>query len=287
MFTLEEATIEKMQIAALAKEISYKELALMYLKRIADVDSCEGGLNSVLEINPDALEIARIRDEERAKGISRGPLHGIPIMLKDNINTLDKMRTTAGSIALVDNFAPYDADIVVNLRKAGAVILGKVNMTEFANFMSRGMSNGYSSLGGQVLNPYNREADALGSSTGSAVAVAANLCAVSVGTETSGSIISPSMASGIVGIKPTAGLLSGCGIIPISNTLDTAGPMARTVKDAAILLSALHGDADYTSVLDSTSLKGLRIGIYGEMNEENTEFNKVLEHSLDILAREG
>ncbi|MCL2376641.1 MAG: amidase family protein [Defluviitaleaceae bacterium] len=287
MFKLEEATIANMQAAVARGEISYKELALMYLRRIAEVDSCEGGHNSVLEVNPDALEIARAMDEERARGISRGPLHGIPILLKDNINTSDKMRTTAGSLALADNFAPRNADIVRYLRKAGAVILGKVNMTEFANWMTKGMTNGYSSRGGQVKNPYNHAEDASGSSTGSAVAVAANLCAVSVGTETHGSIVAPAMANGIVGIKPTAGLLRGRGIIPISNTLDTSGPMARTVRDAAILLGVLQGGGDYARNLDSTSLKGLRIGIYGEANDENVEFNAALERALNALAAAG
>jgi len=240
-FNLEGATIADIQTAVATKEISYKELVLLYLERIAAVDSCEGGLNSVLEINPDALAIAAFMDDERAKGVLKGSLHGIPIMLKDNINTGDKMHTSAGSLALADNSMGFgmDADIVRNLRENGAIILGKVNMTEFANWIAEDMPCGYSSRGGQVKHPYNREADPLGSSTGSAVAVAAKLCVASVGTETCGSIIGPSSACGVVGIKPTAGLLSSNGIVPISNTLDTPGPIARTVRDAAILLNGL------------------------------------------------
>ena len=284
MFVLEEATIAGMQAAVAAKEISYRELAMLYLERIGAMDSCEGGLNSVLEINPDVLEDARRMDEKRAKGVLSGPLHGIPITLKDNISTADKMHTSAGSLALADNFAQYDAKIVKNLRKAGAVILGKVNMTEFANWMSR-MPSGYSSRGGQVKNPYNLEEDPSGSSSGSAVAVAANLCAVSVGTETHGSIISPAIVNGIVGIKPTSGLLSGHGIIPISNTLDTPGPMARTVQDAAALLGAMQKHADYK--LDGANLKGLRIGVYGKKNEEHAEFNAALEQALPMLEAAG
>lgn len=185
MFKLEEATITSIQSAVAAKEISYKELTMMYLERIAAIDSCEGGLNSVLEINPDALHMAEFMDNERAKGTMKNPIQGIPVLIKDNINAGDKMMTSAGSLALSGNFTPYrDAGIVQGLLAGGAVILGKTNMTELSNWMSEGMPNGYSSRGGQVKNPYNREADPSGSSTGSAVAVSANLCTVSVGTET-------------------------------------------------------------------------------------------------------
>jgi len=309
MFVLEEATIADIQAAVAAKIISYRELVMMYLERIAEVDSCENGYNSVLEINPDALTIAQIMDDERAKGILKGSLHGIPILLKDNINTWDKMNTSAGSMALAEHFACCaDADIVQSLRNGGAIILGKTNMTEFANWMTQDMPNGYSSRGGQVKNPYNSEADPSGSSTGSAVAVSANLCAVSVGTETHGSIIAPAFSNGIVGIKPTAGLLSSFGIIPISNTLDTAGPMARTVKDAAILLTALKDSAinqfyrygihhmdfnannqgkDYTMGLEGASLRGMRIGIYGEKNSEDSEFNTALEEAVSAIENAG
>ena len=305
MFKLEEATIESIQKAVAAKEISYTELLLMYLERIAEVDSCEGGLNSVLEINPDALVVAQLYDDRKLADMPSAPLTGIPILLKDNINSWDKTHTTAGSLALSGSFAVGDADIVQNLRQNGAIIFGKTNMTEFANFMSDGMTNGYSSEGGYVKSPYNRDADPSGSSTGSAVAVAANLCAASVGTETYGSIIGPACSNGIVGIKPTAGLLSGFGIIPISNTLDTAGPMARTVRDAAILLSCLEGaynnhyyrlgilnngaynSTDYSKGLDRVTLRGLRIGIYAEQEEKDDEFSKAFEEAITALEKAG
>ena len=306
MFKLEEATITSIQTAIAVGEISYRELVLQYLERIAAVDSCKGGLNSVLEINPDALELARLADDDRAKGMPsgpKGPLYGIPIMLKDNICTSDRMHTSAGSLALADNYPMMDAEIARGLRESGAIILGKVNMTEFANWMTKDMPNGYSSRGGRVKNPYNAEADPYGSSTGSAVAVSANLCVASVGTETHGSIISPSFSNGIVGIKPTAGLLSGFGIVPISSTLETPGPMARTVYDAAVMLGALKsaypsghlnayvfangmypGQAkeDYTVHFASSSLKGLRVGVYGKEGED-TEFNEILGAALETL----
>lgn len=310
MFKIEEATITSIQAAVATGEISYKELALQYMERIAEVDSCEGGLNSVLEINPDVLEIARLADEDKTQGVLRGPLHGIPVMLKDNISTGDRMHTSAGNLALADNNGAQDAEIARALRESGAVILGKVNMTELANWMTKDMPNGYSSRGGQVKNPYNREADAGGSSTGSAVAVAANLCAVSVGTETHGSIMSPAYSNGIVGIKPTAGMLSSHGIIPISSTLDTPGPMARTVYDAAVLLGGMKSMypsnhlysfgavttigypgaqsniKDYTSQLTNASLRGLRVGIYGEESED-AEFTTALNASLEEMEKEG
>jgi len=307
MFNILEATISQIQAAVAAKALTYRELTLMYLERIAALDSCDGGLNSVLEINPDALNIAQIMDDDRDKIANRGPMYGIPVLIKDNINTAVNMRTSAGSLALEDNYTS-DADIIMNLKYAGAIILGKVNMTEFANWMSRqGMPNGYSSRGGQVLNPYNKDADVSGSSSGSAVAVAANLCVVSVGTETYGSIIAPSIANGIVGIKPTTGLLSGNGIIPISSTLDTAGPMARTVEDAAYLLDALqsgHGNVgtnryymyaspyvqnqkhDYTQGLVSARLRGLNIGVYGASGDD-AAFNASLAQVLSQFESAG
>ncbi|MCL1863994.1 MAG: amidase family protein [Defluviitaleaceae bacterium] len=259
-----------------SRQHTYRELTLQYMEKIAEHD---GLLNSVAEINPDALTIATMLDNE--KGMSRGALHGVPILLKDNINTHDKMQTTAGSLALNNHYASYDAAIVQNLRNAGAIILGKTNMTEMSNWMASDMPNGYSSRGGQVKNLHNH--DPSGSSTGSAVAVAAGFCVAAVGTETCGSIIDPSAAAGIVGIKPSAGFFPTHGIVPISSTLDTPGPMARTVRDAAILLSGMKGQNDaiymgsvlYTSVwtqtqkdyiagLDNASIRGLRIGIYNE-----------------------
>ena len=225
-------------------QISVRQVVLHFLSRIAKIDKCAGGLNSVLEINPDALFIADMLDKKLSGegACNMPPLFGIPVLLKDNINTGDRMHTSAGSVALADNYAPRDAHIVKLLRAAGAVILGKVNMTEFANYMStENMPSGYSSRGGQVINPYNAEITPSGSSSGSGVSVAAGLCTVSIGTETSGSILSPAVYNGIVGIKPTLGLVGRSGIIPISSSLDTAGPMARTVRDAALLLAAMAG----------------------------------------------
>ncbi|QWU17096.1 amidase [Paenibacillus sophorae] len=275
-FEIVETTIAKIQAALDSGEITSRQLLLMYLERIADHDKNGLTVGSVIEINPDALFIADAMDAERAILSARGPLHGVPVMLKDNINTGDKMHTSAGSLALADSFAGEDAFIVSRLRDAGAVILGKTNMTEFANFMTTGMPSGYSSRGGQTLNPYNISKPTGGSSSGSAVAVACNFCAVSVGTETSGSILNPASLGSVVGIKPTVGLLSRSGILPLSNSQDTAGPIARTVRDAVLLLNAMLGpdetDAatgaslgkthgDYTGFLDGNGLQGARIGI--------------------------
>ena len=206
MIPMEELTVSGIRRMLENGQATSRELVLNYMERIARIDKSGPMLNSVLELNPDALYIAEAMDRERAKGKVRSPLHGIPILLKDNINTRDKMRTSAGSLALADNFAPYDAFIVTRMRRAGLVIMGKTNMTELANWMSYHMRNGYSSRGGQVINPYNPEGDVWGSSSGSAVAVSANLCALAVGTETDGSIIWPSHMNGTVGIKPTRGL---------------------------------------------------------------------------------
>jgi amidase len=242
-----------------------------------------------LEINPDALFLADKLDKEMTKYEKLPTLFGIPILVKDNINTADKLHTSAGSLALAYNYAPYDAYVINCLRKAGAIILGKANMTEFANFMSDNgkMPNGYSSRGGQVINPFNTTKSPMGSSSGSAVAVAAGLCTVALGTETSGSIISPAWQNGVVGIKPTLGLVGRSGIIPICYTFDTAGPITRSVQDSAILLSVIsetdpddvsthskRSEAiDYTQYLDENGLKGLRIGIC--RNQENTEEDKI------------
>ena len=267
-------------------------LVAAYLERIAAHDKQGARLNTILEINPDALFIARALDHERATAGPRSPLHGIPVLLKDNIDTGDQMHTTAGSLALAGSYAPRDAFVAAQLRKAGAVILGKANMTEFANFMADNMPSGYSSRGGQVLNPYLPETmTPSGSSSGSAAAVAANLTAVAVGTETSGSILSPASHCSVVGIKPTVGLISRTGIIPIAFSQDTAGPMARTVADAALLLGAMTGQdprdpatlasvgralTDYTPFLDPNGLKGARIGVprkgvYWEIEEGEQE----------------
>ncbi|MBC7614507.1 MAG: amidase, partial [Pedobacter sp.] len=275
-FELSETTINELQAQMQLGKLSSKSLTKLYLKRIAQIDKSGPKLNAVIELNPDALAIAAEMDTERKQGKTRGPLHGIPILIKDNINTGDKMQTTAGSLALVGNIASADAFIIKKLREAGAVILGKTNLSEWANFRSTRPCSGWSSRGGQTKNPYILDRSPSGSSSGSGSAVSANLCAIAIGTETNGSIIAPSSYSGVVGFKPTVGLWSRSGIIPISKTQDTAGPMCRTVTDAAILLSALTGvDAqdeatlgstgktypDYTVFLKKDSLKGKRIGI--------------------------
>lgn len=304
-FEIVEATIPEIQAALEAGELTSKQLVLMYYERIADHDKNGLTINSVLEINPDALFIAESLDVERTINGSRGPLHGIPVLLKDNINTGDKMHTSAGSLALANSFAGEDAFIVTKLREAGAIIMGKANMTEFANFMTTGMPSGYSSRGGQVLNPYNISTPTGGSSAGSAVAVACNFCTVSVGTETSGSILNPGNLGSIIGIKPTVGLLSRSGILPLSNTQDTAGPMARTVRDAVLLLNAmLDNDTqdaamgtnigrihkDYTVFLDENGLQGARIGIprdyyFEELTEEQLAlFNASVDRMRELGA---
>lgn len=232
-----EATIDSIQEKYEKEELTAKQLVLMYLHRISSHDS---KLKSIIEINPDALHIAMMLDAERKEIGPRGPLHGIPVLLKDNLDTYDKMHTSAGSLALAESYAPEDSYVAYLLREAGAIILGKTNMTEWANFMTEGMPSGYSSRGGQTLNPYGPGTfDVGGSSAGSGSAIAANFAVVAVGTETSGSILSPSSQNSLVGIKPTVGLVSRAGIIPIAHTQDTAGPMARTVKDAAYLYLSL------------------------------------------------
>ncbi|WIV21122.1 amidase family protein [Paenibacillus polygoni] len=272
---IEESTIGNLQVAMEKGEVSSRDLVMYYLHRIATYDQDGPNINSVMEINPDAIFIVEALDCERKNVGVKGPLHGIPVLLKDNIETKDKMRTSAGAIALENHISSRDAFLVQKLREAGAVILGKTNMTEWANGMSTEMWAGYSSRGGQVLNPYG-DFFAGGSSTGSAAAVAANFITVSIGTETSASILSPAIQNSIVGIKPTVGLISRSGIIPFSYSQDTPGPMAKTVTDAAILLGALAGkdendsatwknpnpNMDYTTFLDGDGLKNATIGIF-------------------------
>jgi len=268
----------------------------MYLDRISYIDQGDSNYNSVLTINPDCLFDAMTKDKEKEQGKAKGFLHGIPVLLKDNINTDGKMPTTAGSIALKNNYTHSDAFLVKRLKEEGAIILGKTNLTEFANFLTQDMRNGYSSLGGYVLNPYNPIEDPSGSSTGSAVAVSLNLAPIAVGTETGGSIMAPSMLNGVVGIKPTIGMVSRTGIIPISNTLDTAGPIAKSVTDAALMLSALRGNdsldsitnlkeefiVDYTQYLNDIRPNTLRVGIvknnYDSLSDKRKEiFNSTVE----------
>ena len=269
-----ERTIPEMQEALVRGEISSRELAAEYIARIARYDRTEGGLRSVAELNPDALFIADFLDQKRAKNQVMGPLHGIPIMLKDNIDTGDKMATTAGSLALAHNFPEKDATIAKKLRDAGALILGKTNLSEFAYFISTKAPSGYSSRGGQVLNPYVPGVETPGgSSSGSGVAVAARLCAAAIGSDTCGSIMSPTHRNGLAGIRPTKGLISCAGVVPISNTMDTVGPMARSVSDLALLMELVagqdaldvttHGTPDSWRYMDALggSLKGRRIGV--------------------------
>lgn len=240
-FPYEEATIEDLQARMSAGRLTSRELTAAYLGRIAAVDQAGPRLRAVIEVNPDALAQAEASDAERRAGRVRGPLHGIPVLLKDNIATADRMETTAGSLALVGLKPPRDAALVARLREAGAVLLGKTNLSEWANFRGQRSVSGWSARGGQTLNPYALDRSPSGSSSGSAVAAAANLCVAAIGTETSGSIISPSAACGIVGLKPTVGLVSRSGVIPIAESFDTAGPMTRTVRDAALVLAALAG----------------------------------------------
>jgi amidase len=297
----DEATVAQLRAALDAHKVSARELAAHYLARIEKLDRRGPHINSVIELNPQALAIAAQLDDEARAGRVRGPLHGIPVMVKDNIASADAMSTTAGSIALAGIAPPRDAFLVSRLRAAGAVILGKTNLSEWANIRSTRSTSGWSSRGGLTRNPYALDRNTSGSSSGSGAAVAANLCAIAVGTETDGSIVSPSSINGLVGIKPTVGLVSRDGIIPISCSQDTAGPMARTVADAAALLSAIAGPdandpatedaqgepADYTRFLDARSLAGARIGVARNFLGRNDDVRAVTETALRALADQG
>jgi amidase len=276
-FDLEEATVTDLQAAMTAGRLTAKAITAKYLDRIDALNHRGPTLRHVIETNPDALKIAEQLDAERKANGARGPLHGIPVLIKDNVDTADQMTTTAGSLALEGHIAAKDAFLVARLRAAGAVILGKANMSEWANFRSGRSSSGWSARGGQAKNPYALDRNPSGSSSGSAGAVSANLCPIAVGTETNGSIVSPSSCCGVVGIKPTVGLISRSGIIPISSSQDTAGPISRTVADAAVLLGALTGvdpnddvtklsegkaETDYTKYLKADGLKDARVGIF-------------------------
>lgn len=292
-------TIQQMQQQMAAGELTARALCQAYLERIEQFDS---RVNAVIELNPDALQIADKLDEERRAGNVRGPLHGIPILLKDNIATRDQMQTTAGSLALEGSIVPRDAHLVKKLRRAGAVILGKTNLSEWANFRGKNSISGWSSRGGLTRNPYALDRSACGSSSGSGAAVAANFCAAAVGTETDGSIICPAQTNGIVGLKPTLGLVSRSGIIPIAHSQDTAGPMARTVTDAALLLGAITGAdkrdpatqshkkrklKDYTPFLDKDGLKGARIGVARNLAGTNPRILEIFEHCLEVMKQLG
>ncbi len=301
-FELNEVTVDMLQQKMQNKEYTSRSITELYLKRIEAIDKAGPKLNAVIELNPDALSIADEMDKERANGKVRGALHGIPILIKDNINTGDKMMTTAGVLALSGNIASKDAFIVQKLREAGAVLLGKTNLSEWANFRSTHSTSAWSSRGGQTKCPYILDRNPSGSSAGTGSAAAANLCAIAIGTETDGSIVSPSSVNGLVGIKPTVGLWSRSGIIPISKTQDTAGPMTRTVKDAAILLGALAGEdaqdtytlsskgkiqADYTKFLDADGLKGKRIGIEKTALESSPAMVALFKEAIEVLKSKG
>ncbi|NNF40524.1 MAG: amidase [Woeseiaceae bacterium] len=297
-----ESSIADLHDAMQRGELTSEELVHWYLQRIETIDQAGPQLNSIIEVNPDALQIARALDGEWRMSGPRGPLHGIPVVLKANIDTADQMHTSAGSLALAEHVPPADAFLVKRLRDAGAVLLGKANLSEWANFRSSHSSSGWSSVGGQTRNPYDTARSPCGSSSGSAVAVAANLTVVAVGTETDGSIVCPAGTNGIVGIKPTVGLVSRNGIIPIAHSQDTAGPMARSVRDAAILLAAITGvDAEdaatadapavdnYSSNLTADGLRATRIGVvrsyYGADSSPHVE--KILNSSIQALEEQG
>ena len=298
-----DASIPDLQRGMAERKLSAVTLTKAYLRRIEQIDRKGPKINSVIELNPDAIEIARERDAERKRGEVRGPLHGIPVLLKDNIDTGDKMLTTAGSLALMDSRPERDAFFVGKLRALGAVILGKTNLSEWANFRSSRSTSGWSARGGLTRNPYVLDRNTSGSSSGSAAAVAANFCAVAVGTETDGSILSPASYCGIVGLKPTVGLVSRTGIIPISKTQDTAGPMTRSVEDAAILLGAMAAvdprdeatvasrewlNTDYTIFLKTDGLRGARVGVPRQyFRNRNEHANRVMEAALKAMKDGG
>ncbi|HET7036199.1 MAG TPA: amidase [Thermomicrobiaceae bacterium] len=299
---LEETTVADLQRAMTAGELSAAELARYYLDRIRDLDQGGPRVNSVLEVSPDALALAAQLDDERRTRGPRGPLHGIPVILKDNIDTADGMQTTAGSLALLGSRPARDAFIAEGLRRAGALLLGKANMSEWANFRSNHSSSGWSGRGGQCNNPYALDRNPCGSSSGSGASVSANFCAVAIGTETNGSIVCPSNASGVAGIKPTVGLTSRAGVIPISHSQDTIGPMARTVADAAAVLGAMtgvdsrdpataasegHFFSDYTQFLDANALKGARIGVARGMTGFSDKSDAVFEQALRAMQAAG
>jgi len=299
---LEELTISAMQAGMESGRHTARSLAEMYRRRIEAIDTRGPSLHAIIELNPDAIDIADKLDAERRQGKVRGPMHGIPVLIKDNIEVAGRMSTTAGSLALEGYSPAQDSFVASKLRQAGAVILGKTNLSEWANFRSTMSISGWSGRGGQTCNPYALDRNPSGSSSGSAVAVSANLCAVAVGTETDGSIVSPSSINGIVGLKPTVGLVSRSGIIPISHRQDTAGPMARTVRDAAILLGALtgvdpqdrqtvpnegHTLRDYTQFLDPRGMNGARLGFARKLSEFHPGVDRLMEQTLAVMKDLG
>jgi len=302
-FDLEEASVTDLQQRMASGRETARSLVEKYSARIEAIDRNGPALRSVIELNPDAIEIADRLDTERKAGRTRGPLHGIPVLLKDNISTADRMMTTAGSLALAGARPPKDAFIVTRLREAGAIVLGKTNLSEWANFRSTHSTSGWSGRGGLARNPYALDRNTSGSSSGSGAAIAASLASVAIGTETDGSIVSPSGVNGLVGIKPTLGLLSRAGIVPIAHSQDTAGPMARTVTDAAIVLGALigrdpddaatresgtKGSPDYTRFLDAGGLKGARIGVVrNRLFGSNPAADRIAERAIADMKAAG
>ncbi|MGC1618354.1 MAG: amidase [Candidatus Acidiferrum sp.] len=301
-FEFDEITVGELQEGMKSGKYSARSIAEKYLERIAAIDKSGPRVNSVIETNPDALEIAEALDKERKDKGPRGPLHGIPVLIKDNIATADKMQTTAGSLALVGSKPPADSFVAKKLREAGAVILGKTNLSEWANIRSNHSISGWSGRGGQTKNPYALDRNPCGSSSGTGAGISASLAAIGIGTETDGSIVCPSSANGLAGIKPTVGLVSRSHIIPISHTQDTAGPMCRTVRDAAILLGALTGvdpndsataasegksHKDYTKFLDADGLKRARIGVLRKAFGFNPAVDKLMEAALEVMKKRG
>lgn len=301
-FSLLEIDITSLQQGYADGTLTITGVIQAYLDRIEAIDKSGPSINAIIAINPDALDIARELDKELAAGTSRGPMHGVPILLKDNIDTHDNMPCTAGSRALMHSYPLQDSHVAKKLREAGAVILGKTNLSEWANFRGEMSTSGWSGLGGQTLNPYVLQRNPCGSSSGSGAAIAANLAMVAIGTETNGSIVCPSHANGIVGIKPTVGLVSRSGIIPVAYSLDIAGPMARTVADAAITLGALtgvdpqdattyqsmeHAHRDYTRYLDANALEGKRIGFYRAPMGRNVKVDTLMHIALDHMRSQG
>jgi amidase len=301
-FELDEITIADLQAGMASGKFTARSITEKYLGRIEEIDKQGPALNSVIEINPDALAIADALDQERKANHLRSPMHGIPVLIKDNIDTADRMQTTAGSLALLGSKPTRDSFVAQKLRESGAVILGKTNLSEWANIRSSHSSSGWSGRGGQTTNPYALDRNPCGSSSGSGAAISASLCAVAVGSETDGSIVCPASANGIVGIKPTLGLISRSGIIPIAHSQDTAGPMARSVRDAAILLGALAGadprdtataaspgkaEADYTKFLDPHGLRGARIGVARKYFGSNDAQDQLMNNLIAAMKKQG
>jgi len=284
-FDLDEITLGELQEGLRSGRLTSRAVTEAYLARIDAIDKRGPAINAVIEINPDALAIAQEMDRASTR---RGALHGIPVLIKDNIDTADRMHTSAGSLALADSIAPRDSAVAKKLREAGAVIIGKTNLSEWANFRSTHSTSGWSGRGGQTKNPYVLDRNPCGSSSGTGAAIAANLAAAGVGTETDGSVVCPSSACGLVGIKPTLGLISGAGIVPIAHSQDTAGPMCRTVTDAAILLGALsEKPRDDTKSLDADGLRGARIGVARKYFGINDSTDALMKHAIDVIKQLG